>query len=105
MVDLDKTFVGVQAACPWQAVTGPIDRLTHATPQFLEVRLLTGEHAGELMFVPWMGIIPNETQVPFKLQCLQFPVQLCFAMTINGSQGESVNHAGMDARSAVFTDG
>jgi hypothetical protein len=41
--------------------------LTRVKPQVLEVRLLTGEHAGELIFIPRMGIIPNETQVPFKL--------------------------------------
>jgi len=41
--------------------------LTHATSRVLEVQLLTGEHAGELIFIPQMGIIPNETQVPFKL--------------------------------------
>jgi hypothetical protein len=79
--------------------------LTRATSRVLEVRLLTGEHAGELMFIPWMGIIPNETQVPFKFRRVQFPVRLCFAMTINKSQGQSVNHVGIDARSAVFTHG
>jgi len=79
--------------------------LTCATPWVLEVQLLTGEHAGELIFIPQMGIIPNETQVPFKLWHVQFPVQLCFAMTINKSQGQSVNHVGIDARSAVFTHG
>jgi len=57
------------------------------------------------MFIPQMGIIPNETQLPFKLRHVQFPVQLCFAMTINKSQGQSVNHVGIDARSAVFTHG
>ena len=79
--------------------------LTRATPRVLEVRLLTGEHAGELIFIPRMGIIPNETQVPFKLKRLQFPIRLCFAMTINKSQGQSVKHVGIDARSAVFTHG
>ena len=38
-----------------------------------------------------------------KLRHVQFPVRLCFAMTINKSQGQSVNHVGIDARSAVFT--
>jgi len=47
------------------------------------------------MFIPHTGIIPNETQVPFKLRHVQFPVRLCFAMTINKSQGQSVNHVGM----------
>ena len=40
----------------------------------LEVQLLSGEHAGELTFIPQTGIIPNEIQVPFKLKCLQFPI-------------------------------
>ena len=53
--------------------------LTRATPRVLEVQLLSGEHAGELIFIPQAGIIPNETQVPFKLKCLQFPIWLCFA--------------------------
>jgi hypothetical protein len=47
-------------------------------------------------FIPRLGIIPNETQVPF---------QLCFAMTIKKWKGQSVNHVGIDARSAVFTHG
>ena len=69
--------------------------LTCATPQVLEVQLLSGEHAGELIFIPRMGIIPNEMQVPFKLKHRQFPVRLCFAMTINKSHGQSVNHVGI----------
>ena len=47
--------------------------------QELEVQLLSGEHAGELIFIPQAGIIPNEIQVPFKFKCLQFPIWLCFA--------------------------
>ena len=79
--------------------------LTRATPRVLEVQLLTGEHATKLIFIPHMGIIPNEAQVPFKLRRVQFPVRFCFAMTINKLQGQSVNHVGIDARSAVFMHG
>ena len=52
-----------------------------------------------------MGIIPNEMQVPVKLKRLQFPVRLCFAVTINKSQGQSVDYVGIDAQSPVFTHG
>ena len=31
--------------------------------------------------------------------------RLCFAMTINKSQGQSVNHVGLDLRTPVFTHG
>ena len=36
---------------------------------------------------------------------LQFPVRLCFAMTINKSQGQSVKFVGLDLRRPVFTHG
>ena len=35
----------------------------------------------------------------------QFPVRLCFAMTINKSQGQSVKYVGLDLRRPVFTHG
>ena len=30
------------------------------------VRLLTGEHAGKMTFIPRLSITPRETQVPFE---------------------------------------
>jgi len=52
----------------------------------LEIRLITGQHAGDTVFIPWIGITPAETQIPFELCRHQFPIQLCFAITINKSQ-------------------
>ena len=71
----------------------------------LEVELLTGEHAGTKVFIPRIGNQPTEDQVAFKFTRKQFPVRLCFAMTINKSQGQSVKHVGLDLRSPVFTHG
>ena len=51
----------------------------------LEIRLITGQHAGSTVFIPRMGITPAETQIPFEFCCCQFSIQLCFAMTINKS--------------------
>jgi ATP-dependent exoDNAse (exonuclease V) alpha subunit len=52
-----------------------------------------------------MQLCPIQGQLPFILSRLQFPVRLCFSMTINKSQGQSVEHVGLDLRSAVFTHG
>jgi hypothetical protein len=71
----------------------------------LEVELLTGEHAGSKVFIPRIGCQPTEEQVAFKFTRKQFPVRLCFSMTINKSQGQSVKHVGLDLRSPVFTHG
>ena len=35
----------------------------------------------------------------------QFPIRLCFAMTVNKSQGQSLKNVGLDLRSPVFTHG
>jgi hypothetical protein len=71
----------------------------------LEVELLTGDHAGEKVFIPRISNQPTEDQIAFKFTRRQFPVRLCFSMTINKSQGQSVKHVGLDLRSPVFTHG
>ena len=58
----------------------------------VEVELLTGEHAGTKVFIPRITNQPTEDQVAFKFTRKQFPVWLCFAMTINKSQGQSVQN-------------
>jgi ATP-dependent exoDNAse (exonuclease V) alpha subunit len=79
--------------------------VTRLSNRVLEVRLLTGEHAGTTTFIPRLGLTPSNTQVPFEFCRRQFPVKVCFAMTINKSQGQSVDHVGLDLRNAVFTHG
>jgi ATP-dependent DNA helicase PIF1 len=71
----------------------------------LEIQLITGQHAGETVFIPRIEISPAETQISFEFCCCQFPVQLCFAMTINKSQGQSLAHVGLDLHNSVFTHG
>jgi hypothetical protein len=79
--------------------------LTQCKNRVLEVQLLNGEHAGTKVFIPRIANQPTKDQVAFKFTRKQFPVRLCFAMTINKSQGQSVQHVGLDLRSPVFTHG
>jgi hypothetical protein len=64
--------------------------LIKITSQVLEVRVVTGAHAGETAFIPRISLIPSEEDLPFKLCRRQFPLRLTFAMTINKSQGQSL---------------
>ena len=73
--------------------------------QVLEVWLLTGEQAGQTIFIPHISLTPTDTQIPFEFCCRQFPVQLCFSMTINKSQGQSVKHVELNLCSSVFAHG
>ena len=52
----------------------------------IEATILTGESAGEDVFIPRIPMIP--TDLPFNFKRLQFPIRPCFAMSINKSQGE-----------------
>jgi ATP-dependent DNA helicase PIF1 len=49
----------------------------------------------------------NTTDVkwPFILQRRQFPVRVCYAMTINKSQGQTLSTVGLYLRKPVFTHG
>jgi len=47
----------------------------------------------------------NEEEYLIPLQCLQFPVCLAYAMTINKAQGQTVQHVGLDLCTPVFSHG
>ena len=50
-------------------------------------------------------LLPNAETLPVPLKRLQFPVRLAFAMTINKSQGQSVEHVGINLQTLVFSHG
>jgi len=79
--------------------------LTKASERVLEIRILGGDHAGKLAFIPRITLCTSNNDLPFELRRRQFPVRLAFAMTINKSQGQSVKHIGLDLRRSVFTHG
>jgi hypothetical protein len=79
--------------------------LTKFDSRVLEIRLLTGEHAGQKVFIPRVANEPGEDENAFKFTRRQFPIRVCFSMTINKSQGQSVKYVGLDLRSPAFAHG
>ena len=75
--------------------------VTKMSDRVVEIELISGDHAGKHVFIPQIGLTPSDTQVAFKLERKQFPLKVCFAMTINKSQGQSVKWVELDGRSAV----
>ena len=51
----------------------------------IEAVIIAGDHKGEEFFIPRIPLIP--TGLGFDFKRIQFPVQVCYAMTINKSQG------------------
>ncbi|UYV73206.1 hypothetical protein LAZ67_10002175 [Cordylochernes scorpioides] len=62
--------------------------ITQMGTNVLQARILTGSFRGEEVLIPRIPIIPND--LPFKFRRLQFPVMVAFAMTINKSQGQTL---------------
>jgi hypothetical protein len=79
--------------------------LTRYRNRVLEIELLTGQYAGQRVFIPRITSQPTEEQVAFRFNRRQFPVRVCFAMTINKSQGQSVKHVGLNLTKPAFSHG
>ncbi|VFQ70904.1 unnamed protein product [Cuscuta campestris] len=65
-----------------------------------------GEYKGKHVFIPKIPLEMSRDErcaIPFKRT--QFPVKLCFAMTINKSQGQTLEFAGIFLRRPVFCHG
>ena len=77
--------------------------LLRIKPRVLECRILGGD--GKTVFIPRISIPPNSEDLHVPLMRRQFPVRLAFAMTINKSQGQSVQNVGLDLRTSVFSHG
>lgn len=60
---------------------------------------------GKIVLIPRITLDSSESDFGFVLQRRQFPVRLAFAMTINKSQGQSVDHVGLDLENAAFSHG
>jgi hypothetical protein len=81
--------------------------VVHMTERVLEVRLIGGDHDGQLEFIPRITLTPSGslTDFAFVMQRRQFPVRLAFVITINKAQGQSCKYVGLDLRVPVFSHG
>ena len=81
--------------------------IVRMSPRIVEVRLIGGDHDGEIALLPRITLSPSLTGLDFaiKVNRRQFPIQLAFAMTIHKSQGQTLNRVGIDLRKPVFAHG
>eukprot|EP00919_Chromeraceae_sp_WS-2016_P050656 GHVR01120066.1.p1 GENE.GHVR01120066.1~~GHVR01120066.1.p1 ORF type:complete len:341 (-),score=21.51 GHVR01120066.1:188-1210(-) len=73
------------------------------TKHVVQARIAYGEYKGEDVFIPRIPIHSND--LAFNFTRLQLPLAICFAMSINKSQGQSFNIAGLDLTSPCFSHG
>ena len=80
-------------------------RLLGINRNCLQVAILGGRWDGEIRLLPRIKLNTTDEELPFILERKQFPVKLCFAMTVNKSQGQSLEKVGVDLRTDAFTHG
>jgi len=73
----------------------------------LQYRIISKDRRfrGKVVLIPRIRLSPNAETLPVLLKRLQFPVRLAFAMTINKSQGQLVEHVGINLQISVFSHG
>ncbi|KAL1349215.1 hypothetical protein AAHE18_07G142100 [Arachis hypogaea] len=71
----------------------------------IECVILAGRNTGDVVFIPRMNMSPNNDTLPIRFTRRQFSVALCFAMTINKSQGQTLSTVGIYLLRPIFTHG
>ncbi|GFX21202.1 ATP-dependent DNA helicase [Trichonephila clavipes] len=67
----------------------------------IEATILTGKYEGKIVFMPKISLIPSNYHFEFKH--IQYPVTVCYDMTINKVQGQTLKMAGTDLRNDCFS--
>ena len=71
----------------------------------IDCEIITGVATGNRVLIPRVSLSPSDTNLPFQLKRVQFPLRLSYAMTINKSQGQTFEKVGMYLRRPCFSHG
>ncbi|KAG6670583.1 hypothetical protein I3843_Q054100 [Carya illinoinensis] len=72
----------------------------------IDAEIAVGHHIGKRVFIPRIPFLPNvDENSGFPFKRTQFPIRLSFAMTINKSQGQTLDCVGIYLTQPVFSHG
>jgi len=80
--------------------------VTKLAKHVIGAKIINARTTGVEIYIPRMSMSPSHSPWPFKLIRRQFPIMLSYAtMTINKSQGQSLETIGMYLPTPVFSHG
>nr|XP_027090420.1 uncharacterized protein LOC113711453 [Coffea arabica] len=72
----------------------------------IHAQISIGIHYGKQVFIPRIPLhSSNDESYPIPFKRTQFPISLCFAMTINKSQGQTLDFVGLYLKEPMFSHG
>ena len=75
------------------------------TNKIVERRIINSNNTNEKVYIRRIEMTVRESKWPFTLKRRQFPLKICYAMTINKSQGQSLNKVGLYLEDEIFNHG
>ncbi|UYV75487.1 hypothetical protein LAZ67_13000386 [Cordylochernes scorpioides] len=92
-----------QSISNWNNCNGTRLVVTKLLPNLIIAKVRTGTAVDQSVFIPRVYLAPIHSEIPFILRRGQFPVKLAFAMTINKSQGQTLEMVGIYLPEPVFS--
>ncbi|XP_015161034.1 uncharacterized protein [Solanum tuberosum] len=72
----------------------------------ISAKIVSGDFKGKHVFIPRIPLLSSQDEkLPIPFKRTQFPIRLCFAMTINKAQGQTLDFVGIYLREPVFSHG
>ncbi|GKA41561.1 DNA helicase [Tanacetum coccineum] len=74
-------------------------------PKIIEAQIVTGTKVGQKVYLPRLPLTLKDPKMPFTFKRKQFPMKICYAMTINKSQWKSLKKIGVYLPEPIFSHG
>lgn len=76
------------------------------TDNVIDTEIVFGQQIGKHVFITRIPLSPTENEgYSFKFKFKQFPIRLCFVITINKAQGQTIPNVGVYLPQSVFFHG
>ena len=71
----------------------------------IDAKIMIGSHIGRHVYIPMIVFMVSKIDSCFCLKRRQFPIKLAFVITINKSQGQTLEKVGLFLRDLIFSHG
>ncbi|PIA50768.1 hypothetical protein AQUCO_01200187v1 [Aquilegia coerulea] len=79
--------------------------VTKLGAKFIQAKVIIGNNIGRTFNINRIVLTSDDPKSSFTITHVQLPIRICFAMTINKSQGQTLKHVGIYLPRPVFSHG